>query len=87
MTKIAKTRVNAGKSVTPPRLRCPLHTLDHVKVELARLYREAKAGRRDVSDASKLANLLSILARMIEGADIEARIDALEANNREGTST
>ena len=67
-----------GKKGTPPRLRCPLRTIDDVRAELARLYRDAKAGRRDVSDASRLANMLFILGRMIEGAEFEARLEKLE---------
>ncbi|WP_418646875.1 hypothetical protein ACNQFN_14815 [Thauera butanivorans] len=46
--------------------------------ELARLYRAAKAGDMAVADASRLANILQILARLIEGADLEKRIAALE---------
>jgi hypothetical protein len=60
------------------RLRLPLRTLDDVKAELARLYREGKAGKRDVADVSKLSNVLSILGRLIEGAEMEKRIQALE---------
>jgi hypothetical protein len=52
--------------------------MDDVKRELARLYREAKSGRRDVADASRLGNLLAILGRLIEGADLERRIEELE---------
>lgn len=76
----AERRAASGKEgATPsPRLRCPLATLDDVKRELAKLYREAKSGQRDVGEASRLGNLLAILGRMIEGADIERRIVELE---------
>lgn len=62
-----------------PRLRLPLATMEDVRRELARLYREGKSGRREVADVSKLANVLQILARVIEGSTLEARIEALEA--------
>ena len=76
-----KTRANAGAAPdpTPSRLRLPLASVDDVRRELARLYREAKSGRRDVQDASRLAHILGTLGRMIEGADLERRIAALEA--------
>lgn len=45
--------------------------------ELGR-HREARAGSLDVGDASKLANVLQILGRMIEGSELETRIEALE---------
>ena len=63
------------KSRTPlPRL----GTLHEIRRELATLYREAKAGKRDVSEASKLANMLALIARIIEGGEIERRLEALE---------
>lgn len=79
-----RTRANAGKQpASPPRVRAPLKTIDDVKAEMARLYREAKSGKRDVGDASRLGNLLSILARLIEGADFEKRLAALEAKKHD----
>ena len=45
----AQGRAVQGKS-REPRLRLPLKTMDDVKAELARLYREGKAGRRDVAE-------------------------------------
>lgn len=76
-------RANAGKAPAPPsRVRCPLVTIENVKSELARLYREAKSGRRKVQDASRLANMLAIQGRLIEGADLEARIEKILADQR-----
>lgn len=77
----AQGRAVQGKS-REPRLRLPLKTMDDVKAELARLYREGKAGRRDVAEVSKLANVLSILGRLIEGVELAARVDALERKPR-----
>jgi hypothetical protein len=47
--------------------------------ELAAVYHEArnKAGL-DWSDAARVASILQILARMIEGSDFEARLTAIE---------
>lgn len=58
-----------------------LHDLKTVRQELGHLYRQAKMGDIDVSDASKLANILQILARIIQGTDIEDRLAALESNH------
>lgn len=49
-----------------------------VSRELAKLYREARSGRIDVSDASRLANMLSILSRILSDSELEQRIEALE---------
>jgi len=69
-------------AATPPRLRLKLKTMDDVKSELARLYREGKAGRRDIADVSRLANILSILGRLIEGVDLAARVEQLESRSK-----
>ncbi len=75
-----ETRADTGADDKPPsRLRLPLATMDDVRRELARLYREGKSGRRDVADVSRLANVLQILSRVIEGSTLEARVEALEA--------
>lgn len=81
--KPAATRAKSRAASSPPRVRCPLRTIDDVKVELARLYRQAKSKKVDSVDASRMANMLSILARLIEGADLERRIEAIEVKQRE----
>src|SRR4051812_39609332 len=62
----------------PPPPRARLDTMARVRRELARVYREARAGMLDVADASKLANILQIMGRMIETSEVETRLDALE---------
>jgi len=85
----AARRTAPAPAVSPPgvakRLRLPLKTMDDVKGELARLYREGKAGQRDISDVSKLANVLSIIGRLIEGVELAARVEALEESGKERT--
>jgi len=58
-----------------------LHDLKSVRQELGHLYRQAKLGDIDVQDASRLANILQILARIIQGTDIEERLAALESRH------
>ena len=55
-----------------------LHTIGAVRRELAKLYRETRAGHVQTGDASKLAHILWVIARILEGADLEQRIAALE---------
>ena len=55
-----------------------LDSAARVRRELARLYGEARSGALAVGDASKLANVLQILGRMIETGDLEARLEELE---------
>lgn len=55
-----------------------LHTIGAVRRELAKLYRESRAGYVPTNDASKLAHILWIIARILEGADLEQRVVMLE---------
>ena len=75
------TTDTATNGANKRRDRRPLDTAERVRVELARLYREARAGAVEVGDASKLANMLHILARLIETSDLEKRLEKLEAKN------
>lgn len=55
-----------------------LTKVSHVRAELGKLYSEARNKQLDVSDASKLANMLGILHRIIADSDLEARIAEIE---------
>ncbi len=83
-TPMGKTLPGKGKSgkclstPLPPKARKALSKVEHCRAELAAVYREARAGRLDIADASKLGNILSLLARMIESGDVEQRVEALE---------
>ena len=61
---------------TPPKI--PLQSLEDVRREAARVYREARSGRIETADASRLSFMLQGIAKMIEMAEIESRIEALE---------
>lgn len=56
----------------------PLKTGGDVRRELSKLYFAGKQGKRDISDVSKLANVLGILGRMVTGEGLEERIAELE---------
>jgi len=79
---MTKTRTEPSDATDPPRLRLKLTTATEVSREMARLYREGKAGCRDVADVSRLSNVLAMLARCLETSDQENRIARLE-NDRE----
>ena len=65
-------------SAPSPLPRVQLDSLERVRREMARLYIEGKHGRRDVQEVSRLANVIALIGRMIEGADLERRVEALE---------
>ena len=83
-----KPGVTEGDTPAPPlRLRMRLSSIGDVKLELARLYRETRANKVATQDASRMANMLLILGRLIEGSDVEARLDALETQQRKENPT
>lgn len=74
----------AGGEATTPRskaTRAKLRTCTDVHREIAKLYRECRAGKLDAVTGSRLANMLALVGRLISDSDLEARIDALEQAN------
>lgn len=79
----AKAEAAWTSKPTPRRkaFRAKLTTTRDVAAQLARLYRDARGGGVDIADASRLANILGILGRLLSDAEIETlneRLDALE---------
>ncbi|TVO65940.1 hypothetical protein [Denitromonas ohlonensis] len=71
---------------TPAKRRVPpikLHTLRDIKTELGKVYREARAGKLEPQDATRLAYLLRQIADLTVQTDLEDRITALEARTNE----
>ena len=60
------------------RYRAKLDSLGDIKREMAKLYREARSGVLDVQDSTKLVWVLQAVAKVIEGSDLENRIEILE---------
>lgn len=63
-------------SPTPP---IRLASIDDVRVEMARLYRDARRNALPLSDASKLAFILGQLVKVMELQLIERRVDEIES--------
>ncbi|WP_256327741.1 hypothetical protein [Nitrosospira sp. Nl5] len=61
---------------TPPRIK--LNALEDVRREMARVYREARGGTMDTSEAGRLAYILSGIGKLIEATDIEKRLQQME---------
>lgn len=60
------------------RYRCKLETLQDVRREMSKVYREARSEMIDPATASKLVWVLQAVGKVIEGSDLEKRVEALE---------
>jgi len=65
------------------RYRCKLDTMQDVRREMAKVYREARSGVVDMQDATKLTWILQAVGKVIEGSDLEKRIEVLESQRDE----
>jgi hypothetical protein len=78
----AQAKVTAASASKPPApkkyARIPLRTIGEVHAEAARIYRLARSGQMDSADCSRLASVLALISRMIEGGELERRVRALE---------
>jgi len=54
------------------------YTLEDVRREMASVYREARAGRMDASEAGRLAYILTGIGKLIEATEIEKRLSQME---------
>lgn len=55
-----------------------LKTVDDVRAEMARVYRDMRSKRIDMADGTKLIYALSQIGRVVEVVRIERRMDALQ---------
>ena len=62
-------------------VRVKLTSVQDVQKELSKLYRLARAKKLDTSEASKLANILMLIARIMETSNLEERIARLEGQS------
>lgn len=60
------------------RYRAKLDTLQDVRSEMAKVYREARSGLIDNQDATKQVWMLQAIGKVIVDYDFEKRIEALE---------
>jgi len=61
------------------RYRCKLDSMQDVKREMAKIYRESRSEMIDPVSATKLVWILQAVSKVIEGTDLEKRIETLES--------
>ena len=55
-----------------------LNELEDVRREMARVYREARSGKMDASEAGRFAYILTGIGKLIEATEIEKRLAQME---------
>ena len=61
------------------RYRCKLDTMQDVRREMAKVYRESRSEVVEVVDGTKLVWMLQAIGKVIESSDLEKRIEILES--------
>jgi hypothetical protein len=77
-TDLIHARAEVCLLPTPSRRRVDLATIDDVRVEMAKVYREMKSHKIDTQDGTRLVYVLSQIGKMIEANDLHRRIEGLE---------
>lgn len=67
---------------TPQRRKAQLDRLEGVRREMSRVYRDMESGKRDSQDGSRLVNVLTQIAKVLELTEIERRLTAVEDRAR-----
>jgi hypothetical protein len=68
----------ASGTCTPTPSKIKLNALEDVRREMASVYREARAGKMDTSEAGRLAYILTGIGKLIEATEIEKRLAQME---------
>jgi hypothetical protein len=55
-----------------------LNTVKACRIELAKVYKDARSGKIEPSDGTRLAFILSQIAKLIESSDLEQRFEIVE---------
>ena len=68
----------SGSCTSTPSRKTKLNELEDVRREMARVYREARGGMIDSSEAGRLAYILTGIGKLIEATEIEKRLSQME---------
>jgi hypothetical protein len=77
-TKTVVLPVPAGLTVIPTPSRIDLKTIDDVRLEMARVYRDMRSRSIDTQDGTRLTYVLAQIGKLIESGELERRIESLE---------
>ena len=79
--KTSLTIDGSTSEVLPTPSRLDLKTIDDIRLEMARVYREMRGNSIEAQQGTRLVYVLSQIGKLIELHEIERRIAALEVFN------
>lgn len=77
--KTPSTLDSESGELLPTPYRIDLKSIDDVRLEMARVYREMRSNTIEAQQGTRLVYVLSAIGKLIELHDIEQRLAALEA--------
>jgi hypothetical protein len=80
-SRVLRTTGDRRVLPTPSRRKAQLTSMEGVRCEMARIYREMESAKRDSQDGSRLVYVLTQIAKVLEFTEIERRLIVLEARN------
>lgn len=69
---------NTNGRITPTPVKIDLKSVDDVRLEMAKVYREMRNQNLDAAHGTKLIYVLAQIGKMIELHDLEKRINLIE---------
>ena len=78
MTKKLTVIDNNSNEIDMTSPRTALCKVEHIREELARVYRATRTGKIPTAEATRLTYILISLSRIIETSDLESRVKKLE---------
>ena len=80
-TKPTETRAASASGVVPTPRRINLDSVENVRREMARVYRDMRTGKIPSGEGTRLAFVLAQLGKLLETSVLEKRIEQLELEN------
>lgn len=81
MANLSPVWPSANTPLPPePQKRVRLASVIDCRLEMTKLYREARNGKLKIEDCSRLVNVVALISRSFVDTDLAERIAALEAN-------
>ena len=80
-TKTAATRDASASELVPTPRRINLDSVENVRREMARVYRDMRTGKIPSGEGTRLAFVLAQLGKLLETSVLEKRIEQLELEN------